>query len=102
MRPCLSNLDLFLLTFCLAGVQFTWTVELAYGTPFLASLGLSSTVTALVWMAGPLSGLLIQPLVGILSDGYQSKWGRRRPFMLGGGVVVILSIALIAYCKEIT
>ncbi|EGF78171.1 hypothetical protein BATDEDRAFT_1918, partial [Batrachochytrium dendrobatidis JAM81] len=91
---------LILLTICLAGVQFTWTVELAYGTPYLLSLGLAKSLTALVWIAGPLSGILIQPIVGVYSDRSTFQYGRRRPFILIGGLLVVISIAMIAYSRE--
>lgn len=70
----------------MAGAQMAWTVELGcvfsysylhrvgrqlginfrYGTPFLLSLGLSEQLTSLVWLAGPISGLIAQPLIGEL------------------------------------
>ncbi|KAF9329626.1 hypothetical protein BG006_007314 [Podila minutissima] len=45
------------------GLQFTWSVEMAYGTPFLLQLGLSKSLMSLVWLAGPLSGLIMQPVL---------------------------------------
>lgn len=72
-----SLMDLIALTVSMAGAQITWTVELGYGTPFLRSLGLSSTLTSLVWLAGPLSGLIAQPLIGAVSDSSTSKYRRR-------------------------
>ena len=102
IKDKLSPLKLFLLTVCLAGVQFTWTVELAYGTPYLVSLGLSSSLTALVWIAGPLSGLVIQPVVGAYSDQLTWKYGRRKPFIVVGGLSLIFSVCLIAYNFEIS
>ncbi|KAI8987097.1 major facilitator superfamily domain-containing protein [Pilobolus umbonatus] len=89
------------LTLCLAGLQFTWTVEMAYGTPYLLSLGLSKSHMSLVWIAGPLSGLIMQPVVGIISDECRSKWGRRRPFMVGGSALVVLCLIIIGWTKEI-
>ncbi|KAJ3088840.1 hypothetical protein HK102_007812 [Quaeritorhiza haematococci] len=77
------------------------TVELAYGTPYLLELGLREELTALVWLAGPLSGLLIQPIVGVYSDICSLKWGRRRPFIVVGSVLVTISIVMIAYSREI-
>ncbi|KAI9314892.1 hypothetical protein BX666DRAFT_2029136 [Dichotomocladium elegans] len=90
------------LTICLAGLQFTWTVEMAYGTPYLLSLGLSKSIMSLVWIAGPLSGLLMQPIVGVLSDRCTSRFGRRRPFLVLGSVVVIWSLFVIGWTREIT
>jgi solute carrier family 45 protein 1/2/4 len=73
------------------------TLELAHGTPYLLSLGLSKTLTALVWLAGPLSGLIMQPIAGYLSDHHRSPYGKRRPFLVFGTVLVVMSILLIAY-----
>ncbi|ORX56855.1 MFS general substrate transporter [Hesseltinella vesiculosa] len=88
-------------TFCMIGIQFTWTVELGYGTPYLLSMNVSKEVTALVWLAGPLSGLLVQPVIGAISDRSHFRLGKRRPFIIGGSVLVLLSLVCIAYCKEI-
>ena len=54
-----------------------------------------------VWMAGPLSGLIVQPIVGVLADNSRSKWGRRRPFMIGGSFVVALCLFVMGWTKEI-
>ncbi|KXS20764.1 MFS general substrate transporter [Gonapodya prolifera JEL478] len=83
------------------GMQFAWTIELGYGTPFLLTLGIPKPLMALVWIAGPLSGLLIQPIVGFWSDNSRSRFGRRRPFMVGGGVLTVGAMLVIAYAKEI-
>ncbi|KAK4049935.1 hypothetical protein OIV83_003759 [Microbotryomycetes sp. JL201] len=96
----LSSLSLMALTVGLAGAQLTWTIEMAFGTPYLLSLGLSKTGTSLVWLAGPLSGLLVQPLIGAISDSSQSRY-RRRAFIAGSASIVILSTLLVAYAREI-
>ncbi|KAI9244979.1 major facilitator superfamily domain-containing protein [Phascolomyces articulosus] len=100
-RPKASLFQILLGTLCMAGIQFTWTVELSYGTPYLLSLDLSKELTACVWLAGPLSGLIVQPLVGAWSDKNESRQGRRRPFIIGGGALVCLSLLCVAYSKQI-
>ncbi|KAG2183721.1 hypothetical protein INT43_006732 [Umbelopsis isabellina] len=90
-----------MLTICLAGLQFTWSLEMAYGTPYLLSLGLSKSMMSLVWIAGPLSGLIMQPVVGALSDKCTSRWGRRRPFLVAGSVVVICNLFTIGWTRDI-
>ncbi|KAJ2692390.1 hypothetical protein GGH99_001761, partial [Coemansia sp. RSA 1285] len=80
-KKALSPMQLLSMTVLLAGIQFVWTVELGYGTPYLLSLGLSKPLMTLVWMAGPLSG-------------------RRRPFIIGGAAFVVASVITIAYAKE--
>ncbi|KAI8805148.1 hypothetical protein BJ742DRAFT_414284 [Cladochytrium replicatum] len=102
VAPELSIAKLMLVSLALVGVQFTWSVELAFGTPYLLELGLSKSLTALVWLAGPLSGLLVQPIVGVYSDLCTSQLGRRRPFIIGGGIIVLVSVFSIAFSREIS
>ncbi|KAK7531319.1 sucrose transporter, partial [Phyllosticta citribraziliensis] len=89
------------LTASIVGVQFTWGVEMSYCTPYLLQLGMSKSLVSLVWIAGPLSGLIMQPVVGILADKSHSKWGRRRPFMVGGAVVVSVLLLILGWAEEL-
>ena len=70
-------------------------------TPYLLQLGLTKSKTSLVWIAGPLSGLIIQPLIGVIADRSRSKWGRRRPFMVFGSLVVAFCLLVLGWTKEI-
>ncbi|ORY76502.1 hypothetical protein BCR35DRAFT_280347 [Leucosporidium creatinivorum] len=91
---------MMLLTVGLAGAQLAWTVEMAFGTPYLLSLGLSKQSTSLVWLAGPLSGLLVQPVVGAISDSSSSPY-RRRQFILLSTLLILTSTLFVAYAREI-
>jgi len=93
-------MDLIKLSISMAGAQVAWTVELGYGTPFLLSLGLSEQLTSLVWLAGPISGLVAQPLIGAISDASSSKY-RRRYWVVTSTVVLMVSTVILAYCKDI-
>ena len=90
-----------LLTIAIGGLQISWSVELAYGSPYLLGLGLSKSMLAFVWIAGPLSGTLVQPYIGIKSDRSRHKWGKRRPFIVGGALATIVSLFCLAWAKEI-
>jgi solute carrier family 45 protein 1/2/4 len=92
---------LILLTISIGGLQIAWSVEMSNGSPYLLSLGLSKSLMALVWIAGPLSGTLVQPYVGMLSDNCRLRWGKRKPFMVGGTVATIASLMILAWTKEI-
>jgi solute carrier family 45, member 1/2/4 len=70
-------------------------------TPYLLALGLTKSWTSMVWIAGPLSGLIMQPIVGVVSDRLRSKYGRRRPFMMIGSIIVILCLVIQGWTKEI-
>ena len=74
---------------------------LADCTPYLLQLGLSKSHMSMVWIAGPLSGLIVQPIVGAIADNSKSRWGRRRPFMIGGSVVVVLCLLTLGYTAEV-
>ncbi|CAK7271349.1 hypothetical protein SEPCBS57363_004570 [Sporothrix epigloea] len=91
---------MMLLTISIAGLQIAWSVELSNGSPYLLSLGLSKSLMALVWIAGPLTGTLVQPYVGMLSDNCRVPWGKRKPFMLGGAAATMVSLLGLAWVKE--
>jgi solute carrier family 45, member 1/2/4 len=92
---------MILLTISIGGLQLAWAVELSNGTPYLLSLGLSKSLMALVWIAGPLSGTLVQPYVGMLSDDCRSSWGKRTPFMVIGSAATVVSLLALAWVREI-
>lgn len=101
IRGSSESLRMILLTFSLIGLQLTWGLEQTYCTPYLLSLGMSKSTTSAVWIAGPLSGLLVQPIIGALADRCTSRFGRRRPFMVGGSVVTSFCLILLGWTKEI-
>jgi MFS family permease len=70
-------------------------------TPYLLQLGLAKSETALVWIAPPLSGLIVQPVVGTISDSSRLKWGRRRPYMLVSSILVAACLLTLAWAIEI-
>lgn len=90
-----------MLTLGIGGLQIAWSVELSNGSPYLLSLGLSKSLMALVWIAGPLTGTIVVPYVGILSDNCRLPWGKRRPFMVGGTVATAAALLFLAWVKEI-
>ncbi|KAJ9662964.1 hypothetical protein H2201_005841 [Coniosporium apollinis] len=96
-----SSWYLLLLTLGGLGLQIAWSVETSHGSPYLLSLGLSKSLLALVWIAGPLSGVIVQPYVGSKSDRCRSRWGKRRPFIMGGAIATIISLLILAWAKEL-
>jgi solute carrier family 45, member 1/2/4 len=69
--------------------------------PYLLSLGMSKAMTAIVWVAGPLSGIIVQPYVGAMSDNCRIKWGRRKPYMIGGALLSIIFVMLFVWAEKI-
>ncbi|KAG8957705.1 hypothetical protein FRC03_009893 [Tulasnella sp. 419] len=89
-----------LVTVGMLGLQIVWSVEMSYASPYLLSLGLSKSFMSVVFVAGPLSGLVVQPLIGVLADQSRSKYGRRRPFIIGGALLCVLAILLLGFTRS--
>lgn len=62
---------------------------------------MTKSQTSLVWIAGPLSGLITQPIVGAMADTTKSKWGRRRPYIVVGSVIVAGGLLTLGWTKEL-
>lgn len=82
--PKLSTFQLFNLCVGIIGIQFAWSMQIALSSRVLEPLGADPFLFGLIWCAGPVTGLLIQPIVGAVSDRTWTKIGRRRPFLLVG------------------
>ncbi|PPQ68885.1 hypothetical protein CVT25_009008 [Psilocybe cyanescens] len=87
------------LTFGLMGVQIFWSVEMSYALPYILSLGLSKSSVAGAFVADPLLGLIMQPLIGVLADNCTSRFGRRRPYMLLGSLICISAMLLLGFTR---
>lgn len=94
-------LQLPLLTLGVLGAQTVWSIDMAFAPPYLLDLGLSKSAMAAVFIAGPLSGLIVQPLIGNLADNSTSKYGRRRPFLAVSTGICALSILLLGFASEL-
>lgn len=82
------------LNFCLGffGLQFAWQMRIILSGPVTENLGASPFLYGLIWLAGPFTGMVVQPLVGALSDRTKSSFGRRRPYLLGGAVIAAIAL----------
>ncbi|KAF2423300.1 hypothetical protein EJ08DRAFT_452928 [Tothia fuscella] len=74
---------------------------MTYCTPYLLRLGLTKSMVSLVWIAGPLSGMIMHPVIGIIADRSTNPYGRRRPFMLIGTFFVCISLWVLGWTTEI-
>lgn len=78
-----------------AGVQFGWALQLSLLTPYVQELGIPHAWASFIWLCGPISGMIVQPIIGHYSDNCTSSYGRRRPFILGGSALVIIAVLII-------
>ncbi|KAH8811048.1 major facilitator superfamily domain-containing protein [Xylogone sp. PMI_703] len=89
------------LTAGLGGLQCIFCVEFSLASLHLISLGIPKSTTALIWLSSPIAGIIAQPYFGTWSDNLRSEWGRRRPFILAGTAVTIISLLSFAWIETI-
>src|SRR5436190_17695353 len=92
MKPRLSFWQLFNMNYGFFGIQFGWGLQLANMSAVYERLGARPDQVPILWLAAPMTGLLVQPIVGALSDRTWGRLGRRRPYFLTGAILA--SIAL--------
>jgi maltose/moltooligosaccharide transporter len=82
------------MSFGFFGIQFGWGLQMANMSAIYQYLGASEGDLAILWLAAPVTGLIVQPIIGHYSDRTWTRLGRRRPYFLGGAILA--SIALVA------
>ena len=89
------------MSFGFLGIQFGWALQMANMSAIYEYLGASPDQIPMLWLAAPLTGLLVQPIIGHLSDNtWSPRFGRRRPFFLIGAI--LSSIALLVMPRSST
>jgi len=91
-RPRLNFWQIWNMSFGFLGIQFGFALQNANVSRVFETLGAAVEVIPLLWIAAPVTGLLVQPIVGYLSDNTWSRLGRRRPFFLYGAIVSALAL----------
>jgi solute carrier family 45 protein 1/2/4 len=77
-------------------MQVDWAVQAALLTPYLLVVGVPYKYYSLVCLCGPIAGLFVQPYMGVFSDHCHSRFGRRRPFIVAGVLLITLGFMLMA------
>jgi maltose/moltooligosaccharide transporter len=91
-RARLSFWQLFNMSFGFLGIQFGWGLQLANMSAVYEKLGARPDEVPLLWLAAPVTGLLVQPIVGALSDRTWGPLGRRRPYFLAGSILAAIAL----------
>ena len=93
-KPRLSFWQIWNMSFGFLGIQFGWGLQMANMSAIYEYLGAEAGQIPMLWLAAPLTGLLVQPFIGHMSDRTWGPLGRRRPYFLTGAI--LSSLALIA------
>ena len=94
-KPSLSFWQIWNMCFGFLGIQFGFALQNANVSRIFQTLGASMDEIPMLWIAAPLTGLIVQPIVGYLSDRTWTGLGRRRPYFLVGAILA--SLALFAF-----
>jgi maltose/moltooligosaccharide transporter len=86
-KPHLSASKILQMNLGFLGLQFSFGLQQANMTPIWAYLGADEANFPWLGIAGPLTGLIVQPIIGVMSDRTLSKWGRRTPYFLIGALM---------------
>jgi maltose/moltooligosaccharide transporter len=96
-KPHLSFWQILNMNVGFFGIQFSFGLQQANMSPIYAYLGAEGKDLPLLWLAGPVTGLLVQPIVGALSDRTGSKRGRRTPYFLIGALICSFGLLLMPF-----
>ena len=86
-QPRLGFWQIWNMSFGFMGIQFGWGLQLANMSAIYAKLGARPDEIPILWLAGPMTGLLVQPIIGAMSDRTWTRLGRRRPYFLVGAIL---------------
>ncbi len=100
-KPRLSLLRIIEMNIGFFGLQFSFGLQQANMGPIYGFLGADEASMPLLWLAGPMTGLIIQPIVGAMSDRTNTRLGRRTPYFLIGAVICTLALFAMPYSSTL-
>ena len=100
-KPERSFWQIWNMSFGFFGIQFGWGLQMANMSAIYEYLGARADQIPILWLAAPLTGLLIQPLIGHASDRTWGPLGRRRPYFLAGAILSSLMLILMPRCSAL-
>ncbi len=97
-KPDLSFWDIWNMSFGFLGIQFGFALQGGFMSRIFQTLGASQEEIPILWIAAPLTGLIVQPIIGYFSDRtWHRKWGRRRPYFLIGAILSTLALLIMPH-----
>ena len=79
------------------GIQFSFGLQQSSMSPIYKYLGADEASLPYLWLAGPVTGLIVQPIIGALSDRTLTRWGRRTPYFLIGAILCSIGLLFMPF-----
>ena len=97
-KPKLSFWQIWNMSFGFLGIQFGYALQGGFMSRIFETLGADEHSLPLLWIAAPLTGLIVQPIIGQMSDNtWHSRYGRRRPYFLIGAILASLTLLVVPH-----
>jgi maltose/moltooligosaccharide transporter len=93
-KPRLSFSQIWNMSFGFLGIQFGFALQNANVSRIFETLGADLDQIPILWIAAPTTGLIIQPIIGYMSDRTWGRLGRRRPYFLIGAILASLALTV--------
>ena len=100
-KPPRSFWQIWNISFGFLGIQFGWGLQMANMSAIYEYLGARADQIPILWLAAPLTGLIVQPIIGHASDHTWGPLGRRRPYFLAGAILSSLALILMPRCSAL-
>jgi maltose/moltooligosaccharide transporter len=100
-KPPRSFWQIWNISFGFLGIQFGWGLQMANMSAIYEYLGARADQIPILWLAAPLTGLIVQPIIGHASDRTWGPLGRRRPYFLAGAILSSLALILMPRCSAL-
>lgn len=101
IKPELTVGQIWNMCFGFLGIQFGMGLQMANMSPIYRYLGADEHSLPLLWLAGPITGLVMQPIIGAMGDNTWGKWGRRRPYFTVGAIMASLCLVAMPYSPAV-
>lgn len=100
-KPRLSFWQIVNMNFGFFGIQYSFGLQQSNMSPIYRYLGAEEASLPYLWLAGPMTGLLVQPIIGAMSDRTLSRWGRRTPYFLIGAILCSISLFFMPFSSTL-
>lgn len=101
LKTRLNFWQIWNMSFGFLGIQFGWGLQMANMSSIYGFLGADADLLPILWLAGPVTGIIIQPLIGQWSDRCWTRLGRRRPFILAGALLASFALVMMPHSSSV-
>ena len=100
-KPRLSLWRILEMNLGFLGLQFSFGLQQGNMSPIYSYLGAQEAALPILQLAGPMTGLLVQPIIGAMSDRTNSRWGRRTPYFIFGAILCALGLFFMPWSSSV-